>query len=83
MFYARSIWLRDGDLLQVQLEGPEGFEPVALEEEPVDGSKAQAFRFVGRPSEGKEFPAGRYQGRFQVVRGGEVVLAYQDEMELK
>lgn len=89
VFYARSIWLKDGDLQEIQLEGPPGFEPVALKEEAVKGDKAQAFRFVGRPKTEEQlaakepFPAGVYRGRYRVKRGGDVIADFEQVMELR
>ena len=82
VFYARAIWLDEGDVQRIQLEGPEGFEPVGMEDDPLESSKAQAMRFVGRPLKGERFPPGVYNGRYQVVRNGAVVLDYEQSFEL-
>lgn len=82
VFFARSIWLDEGDVQKIQLEGPDGFEPVGMSDDPLESSKAQAMRFVGRPLKGERFPAGTYRGRYQVVRDGAVVLDYEQSFEM-
>lgn len=81
VFYARAIWLDEGDVQLIQLEGPNGFEPVAMKAEPLEGDKAQVVRFVGRPAEGR-FPTGEYRGRYQVLRGGELILDHAQNVYL-
>jgi len=74
VFYARAVALQKGDVEKIELTGPEGFEPVGSVGEPLANDKAQIMRFVGRPAKGEPLPAGEYNGRYQVMRGGAAIL---------
>lgn len=74
VFYARAVGLEKGDVERIELIGPEGFEPIGSEGEPLAQARAHTMRFVGRPSKGEPLPAGEYRGRYQILRGGEPVL---------
>lgn len=73
-FYARAVGLQKGDVEKIELTGPEGFEPIGSVGTPLANGKAQVMRFVGRPAKGEPLPTGRYDGRYQILRGGEPVL---------
>ena len=67
--YGWGINLRDGDVMRLRLEGPNG--EVSAEESPVEGDKAQWVAFAGRRNPGP----GPYSGRVEIVRDGEVIAA--------
>ena len=73
-FYARAVGLQKGDVEKIELTGPDGFEPIGSVGSPLAKGKAQIMRFVGRPAKGEPLPTGEYQGRYQILRGGEPVL---------
>ena len=67
--YGWGINLKDGDVMRLRLEGPNG--EISAEESPIEGDKAQWVAFAGRRSPGP----GPYAGRVEIVRNGEVIAA--------
>jgi hypothetical protein len=72
VFYARLINLRKDDSLRITASGPENFQ-AASSIAPFDRPKADYVGFTGRKLTGERWPAGRYQGLIEVLRGGEVI----------
>jgi peptidase M23-like protein len=82
VFFARTINMRAGDSLRLAIEGPEGFT-VASEVPPLERGKATFVGFAGRKRQSESWPAGLYQGRAEVVRGGAVIDAAKAEIKLE
>jgi murein DD-endopeptidase MepM/ murein hydrolase activator NlpD len=76
------IGLKAGDVISLDLRRPDGSVVATSQTPPMDRDKADWRKFVGakRPAEG--WPAGRYQGRLQVLRGGKAVLERTIELKL-
>lgn len=80
--YARGIVLKQGDVQQIVLVGPDG-EPIARNAVPaLARPSAQRMLFAGkrRPSDG--WPAGTYTGIYTVERDGAVVLRNEVRFEM-
>jgi hypothetical protein len=73
--YARSINLKAGDVVAMQLNAPDGRVLAKSQLPALDHSKAQHIAIIGlkRPASG--WPAGRYTARYQVLRDGKPVLS--------
>ena len=82
IFYGRFINLLEGDRIRVVANGPGG----SLAEElslPLEHSKATYISFAGQKRRAAPWPAGRYEGRVEIVREGAVVAAKVGEIVLK
>ena len=72
--FARAINLQAGDVQTLTITGPDGRPLHSRALAPLDRAKASWFAFSGdRPGAGG-WPAGRYTARYEVRRGGRVVL---------
>ena len=66
------LWgTRAGDILSMQLRGPEGI--VVSQELQLDRTQAQAFRAIGKRRPDTGWPAGRYTGHVLFLRGTDVI----------
>ena len=81
--YVRSIALRQGDIVILDLRGPDGRSLARREAAPLARWRAQDLVYVGmkRPSSG--WASGRYVAYYQVLRLGKVALRRQFEVRLK
>jgi hypothetical protein len=81
--FIRAIGLKAGDVQHLSLAGPDGRIMASDTDPPLDGPKAQYFKFVGlkRPPAG--WPSGRYTARYQVIRGGEPAIEETFTLELR
>lgn len=70
--YAYAWGGRAGDELRLVLTDPQGRE-VAADSAVLDRDKAQFFRAAGRRLRAAGWPAGRYEGRAELLRDGEIV----------
>ena len=71
-----------GDRVRIVVDGPGG----SLVEElssPLDHSKATYLSFAGKKRHDAPWPAGRYEGRIEIVREGAVVAAKLGQLDLK
>jgi Peptidase family M23 len=82
LFYGRFINLLAADRVRVIVDGPGG----SLVEElspPLDRNKATYVSFAGKKRHEQPWPAGRYEGRVEIVRDGAVIAAKLGEIDLK
>lgn len=63
---------RKGDMLRISITYPDG-QTIQTEEGALDRDKARFYRFFGRRLSAARWPAGRYAGRLELVRDGEVI----------
>ncbi len=79
--YVRSIALRQGDVVILDLRGPDGRSLARREAAPLARWRAQDLVYVGmkRPISG--WPAGRYVADYQIVRLGQIALKRQFEVQ--
>jgi murein DD-endopeptidase MepM/ murein hydrolase activator NlpD len=81
--FIRAIGLQAGDVQHLSLAAPGGRILAEDTGSPLDGSKAQVFKFVGsrRPASG--WPAGTYAAHYEVIRSGEPVINETFTLELE
>jgi len=72
LFFARLANLRAGDRIGLSVSGPGGFA-VKHATEPLDRNKATYVAFAGRRLRAARWPSGTYEGRAEIIRGGEAV----------
>ncbi len=72
VFFARLINARMGDVVNLSVSGPAGFEVVS-NGQPLDHSKATYVAFAGKKLKLAAWPAGSYIGKAQILRNGTVV----------
>lgn len=70
--YGRAIGVRGGDVLELELTGPDGAR-LAHNQAPAPRDQAQRYLMVGKKRPGEAWPAGRYALRFRVLRNGQPV----------
>ncbi len=69
VLFARVINFRDGDRLEMAIEGPQGFR-VSQSYGPLARHKARYLGLVGKRRRAARWPAGDYHGEVKVTRGG-------------
>lgn len=72
LLYVRTINLRGGDQIAIDLAGPGGFAVKSLSK-PVERSKAVYVAFAGKRRTADRWPAGRYVGTVSLLRGGQSI----------
>jgi murein DD-endopeptidase MepM/ murein hydrolase activator NlpD len=82
VFYARAIGLSAGDMQKLTILGPSGQTVVESIIPPLDRPKAQYFAFAGDRNGGRPWAGGTYRGRYEVLRGGAVVLREERSLGL-
>ncbi|MDQ0471766.1 M23 family metallopeptidase [Labrys wisconsinensis] len=82
IFYGRFINLKAGDRVRLTLTGPAGFAASTLSD-PLERSKATYVSFVGKKRTQPAWPAGRYLGRVEIVRDGQVAESREGAYELR
>lgn len=82
VFYARLINGRAGDRIRLVVAGPDAFN-VETSGEALDRARATWVSFAGRRLRAARWPAGRYEGRAELVRGGAVVATRSAVLELQ
>ncbi len=70
--YAWAINLRQGDVVKLDVTGPDGF--AAESAATLDHNKAQYFLFAGKKLKTARWPAGQYEAIVSVMRGEATVL---------
>lgn len=82
LFFGQAINLQQGDRLAIDLAGPAG--PIAAQTlPPLARHKAQYFLYAGKKRRDALWPAGRYEGRFRLVRDGNTVWEIRRETTLE
>jgi len=82
VLYARTIGLIPGDVQRMTVLSPDGTVLVEQETDPLTRPDLQAFLFTGRKLRGARWPAGTYIGFYEVLRGGEVALSAEKQLEM-
>ena len=72
LFYARLTNLRANDRISMSVTGPNGFA-VKHVSEPLGRNKATYVTFAGRRLRATRWPAGNYEGKAELIRGGEII----------
>lgn len=83
VFYGRAIGLEEGDVQRLVVLAPDGSIFAENEIEPLDRPKAQYMAFTGRKRRDAGWPAGRWTGRYSVIRNGEEVAVREVELDLR
>ena len=81
MFWANAYGLQEGDVLHLSIKAPDG--AVLVEDSfRMDRNRARQFRAIGRTLPDGDWPAGRYDGRAELVRAGQVVQKTEAVLEI-
>ncbi len=81
IFFVRLINIRKGDELRLAVKGPNGFSANAAID-PLDRNKAHYVAFAGKKLRSERWPAGSYQGRAEVVRGGKTIGEAESQIDM-
>ncbi len=81
VFYARVMNARTGDRIRLRATGPGGFTAEATSV-PFDRGKAVAVQAAGRKRTAPRWPAGRYEGVAELLRGDTVVATMRASYEM-
>ena len=82
IFYGRMMNLTAGDRVRVVIDGPGG-NLIEQLSQPLERNKATLFPYGGKKRKAELWPAGRYEGRVEIVREGAVVAASTSAIDLK
>lgn len=82
LFFGRYINLLAADRVRVVVDGPGGSFVEELSP-PLDRNKATYISYAGKKRQGEPWPAGRYEGRVEIVREGAVIATKVEQIELK
>lgn len=72
LLFARIMNLRAGDRIRIDISGPSGFA-IKSTTKPIDRNKAMYLSYAGKRRTADAWPAGRYNGKAQLLRGADVV----------
>ncbi|MEQ9643599.1 MAG: M23 family metallopeptidase [Alphaproteobacteria bacterium] len=81
VFWGKVFGLRDGDVEQVRIVGPNG-GILAETSATATKNRATAYRYVGKRRPGARWPAGRYVGSYTLLRGGSAIVHAERELVL-
>lgn len=81
--FVQAIGLKGGDVQKLVLTAPDGSVLAENRAAPLDRDKAQWLSFTGKKRRGAEWPAGRYQAHYTVVRAGKAVVDRRFDLLLK
>ncbi len=82
VYYVRLINVEKGDSLHIEVSGPDGFH-ARSELPPLTEHKAHYIAFTGKKRRAGHWPGGHYQGRVEVLRGGQTVTSAESSFGLK
>lgn len=80
--YVRAINLRQGDVQELSVIGPDGRLLATGVQPPLDRAKAQYMTFVGKRGGARAWPAGPYRATYVVKRAGQVVIERSFALQL-
>lgn len=83
IFFVRFFGLRPGDVQHFRLTGPTGEVLAETTTEPAEKHKARWMQYVGRRPPDQGWPAGQYEGTFELERAGDVVLGTARTLDLR
>lgn len=72
--FIQAIGLEAGDVQLLTVKAPDGSVHIEDRDAPLDADKAQWVMFAGRKLRAAAWPAGHYSARYQLLRGGRVVV---------
>lgn len=79
--YIRVIGLRAGDVQHFKLNGPSGAVLTEKIFDPMDRPKAQNSLYIGKKRAGEEWPKGRYDAVYEVIRDGTTITTERFSLE--
>ena len=74
VFWSYIFGLRQGDVIEMLLIGPDGQVVVEKRGEPAPKNKLTWLRYLGKRSKSKGWRPGIYRGAYRLLRGSEVVI---------
>lgn len=80
VFWAYLFGTRAGDVLHLDLTGPEG--TVAQDQVTLERTQAQGFRAIGRKLRGDRWPSGSYIGTADLRRDGALIDRFEARLSL-
>jgi hypothetical protein len=80
--YVRAIALLPGDVVELQLKGPDGVVLAQARREPLARWRAQDLVFVGKRRPPGGWPAGVYTADYRVLRQGKTALNRRFQLRL-
>ena len=80
--YVRGITLQAGDVIVLELKGPDGVSLARSQLPPLDRWKAQHLAYVGKKLPPGGWKAGTYVADYEVLRQGKVALSRRFEVRL-
>lgn len=80
--YARGIALLPGDLVELELKGPDGALIAKSQRQPLANWRAQDLVYVGRKRPATGWPKGTYVADYRVIRQGKPALSRRFELRL-
>jgi hypothetical protein len=80
VFWAYLFGTRAGDVLHLDLTGPEG--TVAQDQVTLERTQAQSFRAIGRKLRGDRWPSGSYIGTADLRRDGALIDRFEARLSL-
>ncbi len=81
LLFARILNLRAGDQISLKISGPGGFE-VSNTSDPIERNKASYLAYVGKRRTAAAWPAGRYEGKVELLRAGVSVASRTATVEV-
>ena len=81
VIWAYSFGTRQGDILRLTLEGPDG--TVITDDIAMTKPQAQSFRAIGKKRRANPWPAGVYMGTVTLIRKGEPLEMRKAKMTLR
>ncbi len=78
IFFARLLNARAGDSIRVTIKGPAGFDTEKTSP-PIERNKATYMVYAGKRRTLPSWPAGKYEGEAQLLRGGSVISEMRSE----
>jgi hypothetical protein len=82
VFWAQVIGVRDGDLWQMQIIGPDGKTFVQTSDK-ISGNKAVWVGGVGKRRGGSAWPVGLYVGTVRLLRAGQEIAVAKGEVMIR
>ena len=80
--YVRAIALQPGDVIELDLKGPDGVSLAKSRRPPFERWRAQDTYLVGKRRPPAGWPPGRYVAEYTVWRQGKAALSRRFEVRL-
>lgn len=82
VYFVRLINMEIGDSIRIEVSGPNGFHAKS-ESAALTSNKAHYVAFAGKKLRGDRWPAGQYQGRAELMRGGQILAHAGNTFDLR